>query len=472
MRLGKFNLNQLSIALLATTFALPLPASLLEIDRQQQESLTLTLYNQDMALIEDVRRLPILSDGQRLNIKDISPLMLPETLRIRGAGTILEQSLQLGTLNFDNLLHAYLGKPMQLARLNTATGQESTLDGELLSLDGTQAIFRIQDRLETVPLHSEQWRFLFPEIPEELQPDTRLSFRTAGTADQGEARLSYITQGMGWQMDYVLTLNQDASSVNIEGLASLYNQSGTHYDNAQIRLMAGDIEKPKAPRDQMMRTMAVMESDGFSQGPESVQDYHLYRLPELLNLQDQEHKQVPLIQIPALAAGISYQHQLMVYPYLDQQRYTLQPDILLSFKAPAGDDASAPLPSGQARVFRPDAQGELQFIGASRIGNIASGEEVEMTLGRAFDLSISRQQTHYSKTFDGHLVEQQITVSNSSDNARSLRLSAGFQQQWEIQESSQPHQDDGAGSAYWILDVPAKESKTLTLRVALKDHKS
>jgi len=463
--------NTLSFAILAATFALPLSASVLEIDRQQQEGLTLTLYNQDMALIEDVRRLPILNEGQRLNIKDVSPRMMPETLRIRGAGTIIEQSLQLGTLNFQSLLQAYLGKPLQLARLNPATGQESILDGELLSLEGAQAIFRIQGRLETVPLHSEQWRFLFPEIPQELQPDTRLSFKTAGTSDQGEARFSYITQGMGWQMDYVLTLNQDASSVAIEGLASLYNQSGTHYNNARISLMAGDIQRPEAPRGQMMRAMAVMESDSYAQEPESIQDYHLYRLPQPLDLQDQERKQVPLIQIPTLAAGISYQHQFMVYPFLDQQRYNLQPDILLSFKAPSDIDATAPLPAGQARVFRPDAQDELQFIGASRIGNIASGEEVEMTLGRAFDLSISRQQTHYSKTFDGHLVEQQVIVRNSSNNARSLRLSAGFQQQWEIQESSQPHQEDGAGNAYWVLDLPAKESKTLTLRVALKDQK-
>lgn len=465
--------STLSLAILTATFALPLHASVLEIDRQQQENLSLTLYNQDMALIEDVRRLPILNDGQHLNIKDVSPRMLPETLRIHGAGTILEQSLQQATLNFNSLLQAYLGKPLQLARLNPATGQESILDGELLSLDGAQAIVRIQGRLETVPLHSEQWRFLFPEIPQGLQPDTRLSFRTSGTPDQGEARFSYITQGMGWQMDYVLTLNQDASAIAIEGLASLYNNSGTHYDNARISLMAGDIQRPEVPRDQMMmRAMAVMESDSYAQEPESVQDYHLYRLPQPLNLQDQERKQVPLIQIPTQKAGISYRHHFMVYPFMDQQRYSHQPDILLSFKAPTGDDASAPLPAGQARVFRPDAQDELQFIGASRISNIASGEEVEMTLGRAFDLSISRQQTHYSKTFDGHLVEQQISVSNSSDNARSLRLSAGFQQQWEIQESSQPHQEDGAGNAYWVLDIPARESVTLTLKVALKDRKS
>ncbi|WP_151703013.1 DUF4139 domain-containing protein [Nitrincola alkalilacustris] len=464
--------NTLSFAILAATLALPLQASLLEIDQYQQESLSLTLYNQDMALIEDIRRLPILNEGQRLNIKDVSPRMLPETLRIQGAGTILEQSLQLATLNFNSLLQAYLGKPLQLARLNPATGQESILDGELLSIDGAQAIFRIQGRLETVPLHSEQWRFLFPEIPQELQPDTRLSFRTSGTLDQGEARFTYITQGMGWQMDYVLTLNQDASAIAIEGLASLYNNSGAHYENAHISLMAGDIQRPEAPRGQMMRAMAVMESDSYAQEPESVQDYHLYRMPQTLSLHDQEHKQVPLIQIPALAAGISYQHQFMVYPFLDQQRYSQQPDIMLSFRAPAGNEAAAPLPAGQARVFRPDAKGELQFIGASRIGNIAAGEEVEMTLGRAFDLSISRQQTHYSKTFDGHLVEQQISVSNSSENARALRLSAGFQQQWEIQESSLPHQEDGAGNAYWVLDVPARESVTLTLKVALKDRKS
>ncbi|KGK42546.1 hypothetical protein LH51_06350 [Nitrincola sp. A-D6] len=151
-------LNISSFCLSLGLASLPLQAGM--ITAADQSHLTLTLYNQDLAMIQDQRRLPALSPGQRIRVDNVSHQMLPETLRIQGAGQILEQSLLQSPLSYHALLQAHLGKFIQLARVNQATGQETISTVELLSIE-QQTLIRRDGRIESIPMHSSEWRFIF-----------------------------------------------------------------------------------------------------------------------------------------------------------------------------------------------------------------------------------------------------------------------------------------------------------------------
>ncbi|KAA0874124.1 DUF4139 domain-containing protein [Nitrincola tapanii] len=459
----------LSKALPLSLICLAAQAQALTLSSQGQ-SLTLTLYNQDLALIQDQRPLPKLPANTQVWLEGVSPQLQAETLRIQGAGQLLEQSLVFNPLNYSNLLEAHLGKTLELARLNPVSGQETQRQVELLSLEGQQALVRENNQIESIPLNTGAWRFIFKDIPQHLSPQPQLSFTSAGTSEAGQASFSYLTSGLGWSMDYVLSLSAKGDSLAVEGLASLYNQTGLDIEKAQVRLMAGDIQRPQ-PGPEMMLRAAAMSADALGSAavePSSIQDYYLYRLPQTLSLRHQERKQLPLIQHSALPAQVLYQHEFHLGPYQDAQRHRAQPDILLSFKAPKLPQSNSPMPAGQARVFRTDTQGELQFIGGGHLPNLASGEEARLQLGKAMDLNLTRRQTLFSDGFDAVITEHEITLNNSGTEGRRVDLSALFGQEWSLQKSSHPMQMDESGRLRASMTVPAGGSEILKFSVSMK----
>ena len=441
------------------------------ITEKDQTALRLTVYNQDFALVQDHRTLPKLSPGQSVQIDHMSPLILPETLRIQHAGDILEQGLSLTSLSYHTLLEAYLGKTLKLARLNSVTGQETLADVELLSTDGHHALIRRDNQIESIPIGSHEWRFIFPaELPLPMQGGQGIHFTSAGTEESTTALLSYLTSGLGWKMDYVMTLKPAGNHIAVEGLASVYNRTGGRFNNAELHLMAGDINSPESRQPMMMRAMAM--SDTLGSAPEavaeSVQDFYLYRLPHRVSFLPNETKQLPLLQLDELEAELNYRYQFNVWPALDQQRHQAQADITLKFDAPKPDHSSSPFPAGQVRVFRPDAQGDIQFIGAAQLRNLAAGETAKLGLGRAFDLNIQRRQTMFSDGFDTVTLQYEVTISNAGNEGRVVEVAAGFQQQWELRDSTHPMKEDNAGQLTAHMHLPASGSETLRFTVELK----
>ncbi|KGK42545.1 hypothetical protein LH51_06345 [Nitrincola sp. A-D6] len=270
-------------------------------------------------------------------------------------------------------------------------------------------------------------------------------------------------------MDYVLTLDSHGKSLAAEGLASIYNRSGSSFQDADLRLMAGDINTPTQERPEMMRAMAMSDAmGGQANAPEQMQDFYLYRLPYPVTLKHDETKQLPLVQFDDLPVKMTYRHHFNIWPAMDQQRHQSQPEVQLVFEAPSLDESNSPLPAGQARVFRPDRQGELQFIGAAQLDNLAAGEEAVLSLGRAFDLNISRKQTLFSDGFDSVTVQQEVSITNAGNEGRRVDLSAGFQQEWELKESSHTMQEDGAGQLTWSMHLPAGGTETMRFSVEMK----
>lgn len=435
------------------------------------DKITLTLYHQDLAHIQDQRAIPALDANQSVYIEGVSPQLLTETLRIQGAGQVLEQSLIPAQLNYDRLLETHVGKPVTLAYRNPVSGDETLSRVTLLSLDGLRALVRQESgRVEPIDLYDSAWRFLFEEVPAQLNAQPVLGFRTQGTEAPGLLTLSYLSHGLGWSMDYRVNLAQNGRSLSLEGLASLHNLSGTDFNNASLRLMAGDVKQGDPEPHRIMRAMAMADSyeSAAPVQPSSLQGYYIYRWPSEITLKNQEHKLIPLISAQDLPAVLSYQHSFPIIPILDNQRYDAQPNIQLRFNLPNIMDSSSPAPAGNIRVFRPDTEGEMQFIGAGSIGNLGSGEEASVTLGQAMDLSIQRRQVMFTDNEDSLLIQYEVTVSNSARESRQVDLSAQFQQAWTLTESTHVMQEDNAGKLSWTMNLPAMGAETIRFTVELK----
>jgi len=444
----------------------------LQISSEQRESIDLTLYNQDLGLVRETRKLPKLTTGQSVTLEDVSEQLQVESLRIDNAGKILEQNLNTNLLNQRNLLQHFIGKELQLARLNPVSGKEIISQVQLLNIDGSRALIKRNNRFESIPLNNN-WRFIFPSLPNQLLSKPSLNFRTSGTTRTQNARISYLTSGLNWGMDYVMTLNKAGNQVTLDGLASLTNRTGTDFQGAKVSLVAGDLNNPGARH-------AVALQEDFSNyamargaapksvARENIGDFHLFSLPRKVDLLNGQVKQVSFLTAKQIPVSRSYDYEFLVYPTLERNQHRVKPNLTLKLVNDKASNLGLPLPAGKIRTFSPDSSGQLQFMGGSSIGHTGKGDEVEIKQGKAFDISIHRKQTHFSTIFNGYKVAQELKISNSRSTPAKLVLTANFPLKWEMKSSNLEYKKVLGGSAQWEITVPANGEQKLTFQVTME----
>ena len=434
-----------------------------------QVHLGVTVYNDDLAMVRDRRQVDLARAQVSLAFTDVSARIQPETARLYGA-TVLEQNFDYDLLSPAKLLEKYVGREIGLVRTHPTTGEEYQERGTLLSVAEGGVVFRIDERIETGGTTSP-WRFVFDEVPDNLRERPTLSMLLDAEPGPRELELVYLTGGLSWQADYVASLEADGS-LDLTGWVTLNNTSGTSYRQAELQLLAGDVNRVRPPPQRQMRDM-VMAAPAAAPQREALFEYHLYTLPRPTTILNRQTKQVRLLGHQGIPA---------------QRRYVI--DAGTNFRAPRGsgpdlvDELSAqvmiafdndkpslgvPLPAGTLRFYQRDGDGDAQFIGEDRIDHTPEGRRVELELGRAFDVTATRRQTDFEKRF-GNTYESawEVVVMNAKDQSVEVEVLARPGGDWEVLESSHDHDRPNAATARWRLPVPAKGETTLTWQVRVR----
>ncbi|EPJ49896.1 MAG: hypothetical protein OFPI_21970 [Osedax symbiont Rs2] len=463
-------MNYLYLSLLTTLMTSSAQAQQISLSSDDQTHLSVTFYAQDLGLIQDSRTLGPLSNEDQVIVKDVSQQMDPSSLQIQGAGKITAQSLNKSVINYQSLMHSYIGKELILVKDNGANGGEIRQKVKLLNLSANTVIVGINNAIESIPLHSDVWRFVFPKKPDNLLLQPSLTFNSEGKTGTNNIKLSYLSKGIAWQMDYVLELNKNRDKLQLKGLASLFNNTGITFRDASIKLLAGHISQPqqRPPIEADSNMKMMLSANKLSVTPQSTGDLKLYKLPHKTTLHSGQQMQVPLLQGDSVNALASYRYQFHVTPYIDNSQIKTNPSSYLTFINTSSSGLGMPLPAGQARVFSPDQSGDLQFIGASFLPQSAVNEKIELTTGKAFDLSISQRQSSHQKTFNGAVIGIALNINNSAADDKTLDLSSSFSHDWEIISSTYPTTDKSGAAASWSIKLPGNSATIFNLQVRLK----
>ena len=463
-------MNYLYLSVFSALFATSAQAQPITLSADDQTHLSVTFYSQNLGMIQESRTLGPLSHDDQVIITDISEQMDPRSLQIRGAGKITAQSLNKSVISYQSLMHSYIGRELILVKDNGANGDEIRQNVKLLNLSGNTVIVELNNAIESIPLHSDVWRFVFPKKPDNLLLQPSLTFQSQGKTGTNNIKLSYLSSGIQWQMDYVLELNKDRDKLQLKGLASLFNNTGITFRNANIKLLAGRISQGQQrfsqEADSGMRMMA--KASKASVTPQPTGDLKLYKLADKTTLYSGQQTQVPLLHGDNVTAVASYRYQFHVTPYLDNQQIRTNPNSYLTFTNNSASGLGIPLPAGQARVFSPDQSGDLQFVGASFLPQSAVNEKIELTTGKAFDLSISQRQNSHQKAFDGAVIGIVLNINNSAADDKTLDLSSSFSHDWEIISSTLPTTEVGGATASWSIKLPGNSATIFNLQVRLK----
>jgi hypothetical protein len=446
-----------------------------------QQSVAITIYNEDLALVKDARKVTLDEGPNRLALRDVSARMRPETAQLRsvtapGSFTLLEQNFDFDLLTPGKLLEKYVGRTVRVVRTHPTTGAETTETAEVLSAQ-EGVVLKMGDRIETgVP-----GRIVFDGVPANLRDRptlvTDLVNRRTGPQD---VELSYLTGGLAWKADYVAELNADDSALDLNGWVTLTNRSGTAYANAKLQLVAGDVNRV---RDEMVRAKGEVRMAMAAAAPaepmsqEALFEYHLYTLNRPTTLADKQTKQVALLG----ATGVPVTKELLVqgadYYYrssVGDIGQKLKAGVYVEFANKDSSHLGMPLPKGIVRVYKRDSAGNAQFVGEDRIDHTAKNETVRLRLGEAFDVTADKKQTDFRRREPAnkasYVMESayEIVLRNAKPEAVTVTVREPVPGDWQMLEQSQPHKKVAAGTAEWRLKVPAEGSTTLKYRVLVR----
>ena len=444
-----------------------------------QTGVAVTIYNDNLALVKDARRVKLARDFNQLAWREVSAQMRPETAQLRNVSNpagfrLQEQNFDFDLLTPQKLLEKYIGREVSVIRTHPTTGAETRETATVLSTNNG-VVLKYADRIETgVP-----GRLAFSGVPDTLRDKPTLVISLLNpAAGLQNLELSYLTGGMSWRADYVAELNAADDQLDLNGWVTLTNQSGAAYPNARLQLVAGDLNRVRDERPMPRAAMAMASkvNEAAEMQQESLFEYHLYTLPRPTTLAENQTKQVALMsatRVPVskeyLLAGANYYYSGQ-YGELGQK---MKVGVFVEFNN-KGDGLGIPLPKGVIRMYKKDSQGNAQFVGEDRVDHTPKNETVRLKLGDAFDVTADRKQTAFQKLAGtsryNYVFESayEIVLKNAKAEAVTVTVREPMPGDWAMVSESQTHTKAASGTAEWQVKVPAEGKTTLTYRVRVR----
>ena len=474
----------------------------------------LTIYNQNFAVVRQTVPLDLKAGLNHVAVSDITYHLEPDSVVLRDPSgkrilQIREQNYRADPVSQELLLSLYEGKTIDFQVQHG--DQTSIVQGKIVRSgyvphtdayagfgpqyqyqqqsygNGStgQPIIEVGGRLQ----FSLPGTPLFPALPDDsiLKPtlDWQLVTDKAGPLN---AELAYVTGGMTWKAAYNVVSPEVGDTLDLTAWVTMDNESGRAFENARIKLMAGDVSKIQNLPQGVSRYFALQNNNTFaadSVGPavteKAFDEYHLYTLANPTTLRDREIKQVEF----AHAANVASQN---IYVYdglqLDTNQYNgygydnirnqpsygteFNPKVytMREFVNSAANGLGIPLPKGRMRFYRRDTDGQLEFIGENDIDHTPKDETVRVYTGNAFDLTGTRKQTNYNVDNNARTIDEsfQIALHNHKTVPTEIRIVEHLYRglNWTITQKTNTFLKTDAHTIEFRVTLAPNEDKTLT----------
>jgi hypothetical protein len=256
-------------------------------------------------------------------------------------------------------------------------------------------------------------------------------------------------------------VNEKDTRLELSGWVSIDNHSGATYENAKLKLVAGDVNVIQTRRlksDDVLMFGAAEEAPQFEE--KSFFEYHLYALQRKSTLKDNQTKQISLF--PPASTKID-----KIYLF-DSNRHGDKVRVHLEFENSESDGLGMPLPEGKVRVFKADTDGSQEFIGEDRIDHTPRNETVRLFIGHAFDITGRRTVKDTQKVSRRSRQESvEIVLKNHKNESIDITVIERFGTDWKISEASHAHRKKDAHTAEFKAAVSANAETALTYTVLL-----
>jgi hypothetical protein len=465
----------------------------------------LTIYNQQFAVVRETIPLELKQGVNQVEFTGATAQLEPESVMLRDATgrrvlQILEQSYRADPVSLDALLKRYEGQTIEF-QVRNGDRVESVMGkimraGAAFQPVGTNRAYVYQPEPAAVSQAiievAGKLRFDLPGVPlfpglgagMILRPTLDWTVET-DRAGHVDAELAYVSGGFNWNADYNMT-QSESNALDIIGWVTMENHSGKEFEDARVKLMAGDVNKIKPPVAGPRAYFAMGAVSGVAGGAPPVtektfDEYHLYTLERPVTLHDRESKQVEFVRASGVKAEVIYVYdgakidlaryqgwnpemvrQDMNYGTLSNPKVW----VMREFMNSDANHLGMPLPKGKVRFYRRDSDGRLEFTGEDTIDHTPKDEKIRVFTGAAFDLAGERKRTIFHNDMGRQMMDEafEIKVRNHKKEPVEVRVVEHLYRwtTWEISMSSMPYNKTDAQTIEFRVPLTPDEEKTIT----------
>jgi len=444
---------------------------------EDQKGVAVTIYNVNLGLVKDQREIRLPQGIRELRFMDVASEIIPTSVYIRSlidpqSLQILEQNYEYDLLNPQKLLDKYVGKQVKLYYKNPYTEREEIVTATLLSNNGGP-IFKIGDEIT----FGYPGRIIFPEVPDSLISKPTLVWLVENNLPESQRiETSYLTNGINWLADYVVTLNDKDDRADLSGWVTISNKSGATYSNAKLKLVAGDVNRVEDEREYKDKMLRAAMKEARPAGPQFKQEeffeYHIYTLQRPATIKQNQTKQISLVT----ADNIPVKKELLFYGarfYYRNRHGTMisnqKVGVFVEIENKKANSLGIPLPKGKIRVYKHDKEGSLQFVGEDSIDHTPKDEKVRIKLGDAFDVVGSRKQTYWRKiAYDTYEAGFEISLRNHKKEDVVVKVVEPIPGDWVMLSSSHKYTKTEAFTAEFDIQVSRDKETKLTYGVRMR----
>lgn len=445
----------------------------------------LTIYNQNLAVVRETLPLQLAAGETTVSFDRATAQVQADSVVLRDpAGehdfSVLVQSYRNDPVSRWLLLSHFEGKAIQFSH-TYPDGRVELVDGKIVRSgyvpggQPTEPIIEVDGNL----IFSLPGEPLFPSLGDGsiLRPTLTWQIASPAAADF-DAQLSYLTSGFSWEADYNLVAPEKGETVSLTGWVTVSNQSGTGFDDAKVKLVAGDVNVVEPQVQTMGRQFLDMAAVPAAEKVEekAFDDFHLYTLPRPLTIRDKETKQVEFLRSPEVTAVKKYVYDpasmfrfrggVQTQP-IQGQTFPKDVAIYWEFSNTEQNGLGVPLPAGRVRFYREDsADGNLEFVGENNIDHTPRNEDLSIYTGNAFDLVGERKITDFqSKNRQEWIRESvEVIVKNRSKEPKTIIVREHLWRwsNWEIENPSMEFVKEDAQTIEFTVALQPDEEKTIT----------
>jgi len=484
-------------------------AAVLGYAQSDAEPPALTIYNQQFAVVRNIVPLDLKNGTNHVEVTNITTHLEPDSVILRPLDPkqnlqILEQNYRNDPISQQLLLSLYEGKTIDF-EVGLPDGSKKLIQGKIIRSGYTphysafpnygqqyqyqqvsyaandQPIVEVDGKLQ----FSLPGQPIFPALADDTILKPTLSWELASDKPGAtRAEFSYVTGGMMWQADYNVVAPVKGNVLEMVGWITLDNQSGMTFQNARVKLIAGDVNKiqPTSMNEASAARVAFKALDAAAPAvtERNFDEYHLYTLQRPTTLHDRETKQVEFVH----AEGIQAQS---VYVYdgakIDWQRYSgwgyenIRSDsnfgtqwnpkvwVMREFKNSKANNLGIALPKGRVRFYRRDEDGQLEFTGENVIDHTPSDETLRLYTGNAFDVVGERHRTDYHIDTRNNTVDESfdIELRNHKKEPVEVRVVEHLYRwtNWDVKFATDDYKKKDSQTIEFTVQVPANGEKTV-----------
>ena len=380
------------------------------------ENIALTVYGSDLAMISEKRSAVIDSPGRVKLMYPGVPSMIDTSSVIAAFSQqtrLFSQNYSYDVISYNSLLKYHLGKLVLYTEDEEATERK---EGTLLSVSP----ILIREKSEGA-IHVP-YKVFFSNIPKAMAIKPSLFWNIETEAKKLDIDLKYLTKGLSWKSDYTIDLTDD-TTLDLNSWVTITNNSGATYHDADITVLAGDVNIPQEQESRRVyakRAMAMAEDSGNIQN-EAFSGYHIYKIPFRETIKDKEKKQISFIQKKAITyEKYAFNKETFYFSNFGERKLNFSQ--VIEFKNSEENRLGIPLPKGTVRVYKEDQSNVSRFVGAANITNIPKDETVKLTIGKYFDIVGKEKIIDYRVTKNDNHITYEITINNHSKKREVIKL--------------------------------------------------